>query len=374
MKYILSSKVVTRSFAVLLSIAMVITSLSTPMYVRAEEPVTLSEGVPAVDIALKATATANGEHSEWGILASNINNGHVPASSSDAAGSWHDYGIDSADGTSWVQYDWEKNVSLTSMSIYWMSDGDWEFRIPKSAKVEYKDSTGAWQTAATYGSEVMAAQVADQYNLLPFEQEISTKCLRFTMERNVDGFCSIHRLQVWGDYTPSDVSLLATASASAEHSEWGILASNLNNGHEPVSSDDAAGSWHDYGIESSDGTSWVQYDWDVDVTVSSMSIYWMCDGEWATRIPKSAKVEYKDANGNWQAAATYDAVEMAAQVADQYNMLTFDHQVTTKALRLLWREMRMTSVPYTDGRFGVRLRRNHYLRKQWLRLLPMVTD
>ncbi len=334
MKKVLSSRVVKRSLAILLSISMLITLMPTSLNARAADTDVSVTAASGTDMALQATASASGEHSDWGILATNLNNGHTPASSSDPGGSWHDYGLNETDTTSWVQYDWDKDVTVDSMSIYWMCDGIWGDRIPMSIKIEYLDGDGNWQTAAAYDATVMAVQVEDQYNRLAFDQEVTTKSIRMTMERNADNFCSIHRWQVWGEYTPVDVALKGTASASGEHSDWGILADNLNNGHTPASSDDPAGSWHDYGLNETDTTSWVQYDWNADVTVDSMSIYWMCDGVWEDRIPKGIKVEYLDAGGSWQTAATYDAAVMAAQVKDQYNKLSFDSAVTTRSIRM----------------------------------------
>ncbi len=334
------SREVKRSLSIVLIIAMLITLLPTSMVATAETG-TSDPTVTGTDVALKATATANGEHPSWSIVAANLNNGHEPTASSAPAGSWHDYGIASDDGTSWVQYDWDSEVTVDSMSVYWMNDGVWEDRIPKSTKVEYRDADGNWQMVATYDATVMAEQKADQYNILPLDQEIKTKSIRMTMERNTDGFSSIHRWKVWGKVTPVDVALKGTASANGEHPSWSIVAANLNNGHEPTASSAPAGSWHDYGIASDDGTSWVQYDWDSEVTVDSMSVYWMNDGVWEDRIPTSATVEYKDADGNWQTAATYDATVMAAQKADQYNVLALDQEIKTQSIR-------MTMVRNTD--------------------------
>ena len=340
MKKILVSKAVTRVLAIILSIAMVITLMPVSQYVKADGTTVLSGDTSMEDVALQATASANAERSEWGIVASNLNNGHNPSSSGNPEGSWHDYGIESTDGTSWVQYDWTKDVIIDSMSIYWMNDGEWAKRIPKSAKVEYKDATGAWQPVATYDATVMAAQVADQYNTLMLEKEITTKCIRITMVRNEEGFCSIHRWQVWGNVAPVDVAPRATATASAEVAANGYVAANLNSTHVPISSADEF-SWCDYG--SVGDTSWVQYDWDVDVTVDSMSVYWQNDGtaNWLDRLPSSATVEYKDGSGNWVIAITGSAIAvsgsaivMSEQKADQYNNIAFNQKITTKSIRM----------------------------------------
>ncbi len=181
----------------MLAIAMALT-LVPVSYVGAED-------VDLADVALSATATANADHPEWGIEATNLNDGHEPTSSSSAGGSWHDYGIESEDGTSWVQYDWTEDVVISSMSIYWMVDGTWENRIPQSAHVQYKDADGQWQTAGEYDSAIMTTQVPDVYNDFEFDSTVTTKSLRMTMVRNtVDNFCSIHRWQVWGSVASTE--------------------------------------------------------------------------------------------------------------------------------------------------------------------------
>lgn len=206
MRKILSLRAVKRSLSIVLIVTMLITLMPVSLYVKAADTGSSDGTVSGSDVALKASASANGEHSEWGITADNLNNGHEPDASSSAAGSWHDYGIESTDGTSWVQYDWTSDVTVDSMSVYWMCDSVWEERIPSSVRVEYKDAGGNWETAATYDASVMEKQKADQYNVLPFDKEIVTKCIRMTMVRNKDGFCSIHRWKVWGGIEEEPVS------------------------------------------------------------------------------------------------------------------------------------------------------------------------
>ncbi len=216
MNKILSLRAVKRSVSIILIVAILVTLMPVSQYVKAADAGSAADTVSGTDVALKASVSANGEHPEWGIAADNLNNGHEPSATNVPAGSWHDYGMESTDGTSWVQYDWNSEVTVNSMSVYWMCDSVWDDRIPTSAKVEYKDANGNWQTAGTYDASVMEEQKADQYNVLPFSKEIATKCIRMTMVRNKDGFCSIHRWKVWGTIEEEPVTEKPVITKTAE--------------------------------------------------------------------------------------------------------------------------------------------------------------
>ncbi len=78
-------------------------------------------------------------------------------------------------------------------------------------------------------------------------------------------------------------------------------------------------------------TEWISYEFPESMTVSSATVYWYDDGPWGgCRVPKSWKVYYKDAAGNW----------VDVENPDQYgvkkgapNTVRFD-PVKTSALKL----------------------------------------
>jgi hypothetical protein len=76
----------------------------------------------------------------------------------------------------WVEYAFEKTVTLSSTSVYWLNldHYDVNYRVPENWNLEYKTGDGNWKAVETsdeYGT------VLDQYNTVSFKP-INTKAIR----------------------------------------------------------------------------------------------------------------------------------------------------------------------------------------------------
>lgn len=80
-----------------------------------------------------------------------------------------------------------------------------------------------------------------------------------------------------------------------------------------------------------DTTEWVVYEFPEAQSVGSSTVYWYDDGPWGgCRVPKSWKIYYKDASGNWTPVTGVDKYPTVKGAA---NRVQFDI-VKTKALKL----------------------------------------
>lgn len=78
-------------------------------------------------------------------------------------------------------------------------------------------------------------------------------------------------------------------------------------------------------------TEWISYNFPGDKEVQSATVYWYDDGPWGgCRVPKSWKIYYKDASGNWVPVSNPDKYSVNKGAA---NTVNFD-PVTTSALKL----------------------------------------
>ena len=78
-------------------------------------------------------------------------------------------------------------------------------------------------------------------------------------------------------------------------------------------------------------TEWISYNFPGDKEVQSATVYWYDDGPWGgCRVPKSWKIYYKDAAGNWVPVSNPDKYSVNKGAA---NTVNFD-PVTTSALKL----------------------------------------
>lgn len=80
-----------------------------------------------------------------------------------------------------------------------------------------------------------------------------------------------------------------------------------------------------------DTTEWLGYEFQEAATVSNCTVYWFDDGPWGgCRVPKSWRILYLDAQGNWLPVTGADHYPTEKGTACTVN---FD-PVSTKALRL----------------------------------------
>jgi DUF1680 family protein len=143
-------------------------------------------------------------------------------------------------------------------------------------------------------------------------------------------------MRVWMAETPAMAepvtrpSLAAAAEPSASHCHAGDKVSALNDGEEPVASDDRKiprFTWWDHR-----GTrEWVQYDFNQKVKISSVEVYWWDERRINAhcRVPESWRVVYQK-DGGWHPVegASDRTVGM-----DRFNRVTFK-PVETRAVRL----------------------------------------
>ena len=78
-------------------------------------------------------------------------------------------------------------------------------------------------------------------------------------------------------------------------------------------------------------TEWISYEFPEEMEVSSSTVYWYDDAPWGgCRVPKSWKIYYKDASGNWTPVQN-----ITAYGVQKGNPNTVDFEpVKTKAMKL----------------------------------------
>ena len=78
-------------------------------------------------------------------------------------------------------------------------------------------------------------------------------------------------------------------------------------------------------------TEWLSYEFPAEASVKSCTVYWFDDGPWGgCRVPKSWRILYRDAQGQWLPVEGADSYPVARGTACTVNFTP----VTTKALRL----------------------------------------
>ena len=79
------------------------------------------------------------------------------------------------------------------------------------------------------------------------------------------------------------------------------------------------------------GTEWLSYEFPAEATVQSCTVYWFDDAPWGgCRVPKSWRILYQDAQGQWQPVTDVDHYPTTRGAACTVNF----SPVKTKALRL----------------------------------------
>ncbi|MCW3786312.1 glycoside hydrolase family 127 protein [Plebeiibacterium sediminum] len=134
----------------------------------------ISEAATVIDsteLAMQANASAS---TDW---APGLNDGFNPSSSSDTDKSYFYWWL--KDGSEeWVQYDFDKSVTISSSSVYWLNldHYDVNYRVPESYQISYQTAKGNWvevQNHSAYESKL------DQYNTVSFDP-VKTKAIRIT--------------------------------------------------------------------------------------------------------------------------------------------------------------------------------------------------
>lgn len=89
--------------------------------------------------------------------------------------------------------------------------------------------------------------------------------------------------------------------------------------------------WGNY-YQMPDSEHFVQYEWDMEVTMSQFEVYWYDDGS-GTRVPGNIKVMYLDEEGAWQEAELLSEYKDMIAI-DRYNTICFE-PITTTSVKLV---------------------------------------
>jgi hypothetical protein len=126
------------------------------------------------NIASKAKASAS-YCSEWEKISA-LNDGYEPSSSSDRT---HDvYGNWPETGTQWVQYDFDKEYSISQCEVYWFKDGQ-GIDVPKSYKIQYWNGSKWVNVKKASGLKT----AVDQFNTTTFTP-VTTNSIKIEMVSN----------------------------------------------------------------------------------------------------------------------------------------------------------------------------------------------
>lgn len=173
MKGVYVNKRMKHVLAIVMIVAIVVTSLPVSMQVRANEVIG-SEIESNIAITATATAICDLVNDLGGVKALNNN---VEPEASLGIGSdpiWHCWGYEGQ--KAFVQYTWDNQATITSSSVYYFTDNG-GILLPSESKFEYYDeASSTWIEAATVYDNKL-----DQYNRVDFITPIVTKQLRITM-------------------------------------------------------------------------------------------------------------------------------------------------------------------------------------------------
>jgi M6 family metalloprotease-like protein len=140
------------------------------------------------NIAEQATASAS-YVSDWEKISA-LNDGAKPLNSSDKSSGV--YGNWPKTDTQWVQYTFDKNVTISSIDVYWFKDGQ-GIDVPASYRISYWDGQ-AWQDVKNpkgLGTEI------NKYNTTTFTP-ISTNAIAIQMDSNGSSSTGIIEWKVYG--------------------------------------------------------------------------------------------------------------------------------------------------------------------------------
>jgi hypothetical protein len=163
-----------------------------------------------INLALEATPSTSFVSAWENLNAINDNSTH--ASSFDkgtgAYGNWPN-----GNSWQWVQYTWDKYVSLSEIEVYWWTDGA-GIQLPSEAYLEYADNAGEWIRLGDF------AKQSDQWNEFAIAPNQTTTKLRLWMKHDSES-TGILEWRTWGQYivdnepptNPESLQLTATGKS-----------------------------------------------------------------------------------------------------------------------------------------------------------------
>jgi len=149
-------------------------------WVPRSEEYTSSKESQGKEMEAKAIAS-----SDW---APGLNDGFEPHNSSDIDKHFFTWWYKGAK-ENWVEYQFEKPVTLSQSSVYWLNTDHYEgnYRMPKSWNLQYKGKNGKWIAVSTTDPYNVDA---DKYNTVNFA-EVTTTAIRLNAEFQADNSCGI---------------------------------------------------------------------------------------------------------------------------------------------------------------------------------------
>ncbi|MBO5373127.1 MAG: leucine-rich repeat protein [Lachnospiraceae bacterium] len=327
-----------RVLGMLLAGAMVLTSIN-PMAVSAESYNDVDNPT------LRNYAEASVSYIGWGMGADNF-------ADSNMSTFWNAHGDTTltSDDTynQWMMYDLSAYgvAEITGSTITFFDDGG--VVTPTGITIEYDDN-GEWKEVTPVGTWTYTKNETVTYEHEP----VTTSKIRVTMQHAVTNEVkmpvAVYDWTLLGDIPenfpkpevvpaedPSpdlelpDAAIYATPSAHYT-SDWENLNGINNEAFEPTGSDIGTnlgwGNWpQDAGT-----VAWIQYDWDEAITTKTFQVYWY-GSEAGMKIPTDVGFQYKDANGDWQAATLVSHPKNFSKY-NKYNQITIE-EVTTTAIRM----------------------------------------
>jgi uncharacterized protein len=137
--------------------------------------------VPAPSVASKAKVSVS--FARGGMDSGRLNDQQMPRNATDGFAPNFDFWPHKG-GSEWIAYEFENPVSVKGVTVSWFDDtGKGECRLPKSWRLIYQDSSGAWKPAP--GSAKYDIRKADPVKVAI--QPVTTRALRIEVEQ-ADGF------------------------------------------------------------------------------------------------------------------------------------------------------------------------------------------
>ncbi len=127
--------------------------------------------IDSTELAMQAKASAS---TDW---APGLNDGFNPENSSDIDKAYFYWWL--KDGSEeWVQYDFDKPVTISSSSFYWLNldHYDVNYRVPESYQISYQNSKGDWLEVKNHSAYELKL---NQYNKVSFDP-VKTKAIRIS--------------------------------------------------------------------------------------------------------------------------------------------------------------------------------------------------
>jgi hypothetical protein len=146
------------------------------VWIPSEKSTTVSKPAPSVLDLAEAKAST-----DW---APGLNDGFDPKSSDDTDKSYFYWWLKEG-AEDWVEYDFEKTVTLSESSVYWLNldHYDVNYRVPENWNLQYLNTKGTWADVETSDAFGVALNAYNRVNFKP----VKTKAIRLNAKQQ-EGF------------------------------------------------------------------------------------------------------------------------------------------------------------------------------------------